>query len=134
VSNELKRLVAISVAMLTVGAGLLILPLSKMRIPSRPGNVPPTSLYASGEGVNQWIDCPNFTSMNRYYCTVYSHDGKDKLVQGVFQEAGVSAQRRMSYDGTSIHWKHGVVLNPLHLDCILGGKPPEVADCRTGAR
>jgi hypothetical protein len=134
VGDELKRLVAISVAILTVGAGLLILPLSKMRIPPRPGNVPSTSLYASGEGVNQWIDCPNFRTITLYYCTVYSRDGTDKLVQGVFQEAGVSTQRRMSYDGTSIHWKHGVVLNPLHLDCILGGRRPAVADCRTGAR
>jgi len=37
------------------------------------------------------------------------------------------------YDGSSIHWKNGVVLEPQQLECVSGGKrSPDVPDCKTG--
>jgi hypothetical protein len=131
-ADELKRLGVIAAAILIIGSGVLFLPLMKLQIPERPTNVPPTALYARGRGASYWINCPNITSPTRYYCTVYSRDGSSKLVEGVFQESGATTSRRIAYDGSSIDWKHAV-LYPLHLDCVAGGRPPEVADCRTSA-
>lgn len=57
--NEFKRLIVIAVAILTGAAGLLLLPLMKLRIAQRPASVPSTALYATGRTKNYWIDCPN---------------------------------------------------------------------------
>jgi len=133
VGNEFKRLLMIVGAILFGGAALLLLPLMKLRVPQRPASIPSTALYAQGHGTNYWIDCPNFTSPTRYYCTVYAGDGGTKVVLGVFQESGTTTPDRVSYDGSSIHWKHAV-LNPLHLDCVEGGRPPDLPDCRNFRR
>lgn len=130
--DELKRLAVIAAAILIIGSGMLFLPLMKLRVPERPATVPSTALYARGRGASYWINCPNTDSPARYYCTVYSSDGASKLVQGVFQESGATTSRRIAYDGSSIDWKRAV-LRPLHLDCVAGGRPPGVADCRAGS-
>jgi hypothetical protein len=133
-ADQHKRLAAIAAAILIIGSGVLLLPLMKLRIPPRPSSVPPAALYARGREANYWINCPNVTSPTRYYCAVYSSDGSIKLVQGIFQESGATTPSRIAYDGSSIHWKHGAVLNPLHLDCVAGGQPPDVPDCGAGTR
>jgi hypothetical protein len=131
VGDEFKRLAVIAAAILITGAGVLLLPFMKLRVRERPATVPPTALYARGPGASYWINCPNINSPTRYYCTVYSSDGVSKLAQGIFQESGATTSRRIAYDGSSIEWKN-VVLRPLHLDCVAGGRPPDVADCRAG--
>jgi hypothetical protein len=127
--DEFKRLLVITAAILILGFGVLLLPLLKLRIPPRPSSVPPTALFARDHRATYWINCPNITSPTRYYCTVYSSDGSSKLVQGIFQESGAITSSRITYDGSSIHWRRAV-LNPLHLDCVTGGRPPDVPDCR----
>jgi hypothetical protein len=129
VANEFKRLYVMVGAILFGAAALLLLPLMKLRIPERPAGIPSTALYARGRGTNYWIDCRNFTSPIRYSCAVYSSDGGIKLMQGIFQESGTSTPDRVSYEGSSIHWKHAA-LNRLRLDCVDGGRPPDVSDCR----
>ena len=127
--DEFKRLAVMTAAILILGAGFLLLPLLRLRVPQRPTSVPPTALYARSQGGSYWIDCPNITSPTLYHCAVYSSDGGTKLVQGIFQESGSATSSRITYDGSSIHWRRAV-LNPLHLDCMAGGRPPDVPDCR----
>jgi hypothetical protein len=133
VANEFKRLFVMAGAILFGAGGLLLLPLMKLRTPERPASVPSTALYVRSHGANYWIDCPNLNSPTRYYCAVYSSNGGIKLMQGIFQESGATTPDRLSYDGSSIHWKHAV-LNPLHLHCVDGGRPPDVPDCRNFRR
>lgn len=127
--DEFKRLAVMTAAILIIGAGLLLLPLLRLRVPQRPSRVPPAALYARNQGAGYWIDCPNITSPTLYHCTVYSSDGSSKLVQGIFQESGAATSSRSAYDGSSIHWRRAV-LKPLHLDCVAGRRPPDVPDCR----
>jgi hypothetical protein len=111
----------------------LLLPLLKWGAPRRPANVPSTAIFANG-GKNSvyWIDCGTSPGVGRFYCAVYMpHDGQ-MVLRGSFQQTLITGSRRISYDGSTIHWKHGALLRPLWLECVLGGRPPEVADCNTG--
>jgi hypothetical protein len=132
VGDELKRLFIITVMVLAVALGLL-LPLVKWGVPRRPASVPSTANLANG-GKNSvyWIDCGISPGVGRFYCTVYMpHDG-EMVLRGSFQQTLITGSQRISYDGSVIQWKHGALLRPLRLDCILGGRPPEVADCKSG--
>lgn len=133
-ADPFKRLGLVAGVILIGGAGLLMLPLMKLRVAQRPARVPSTALYGAGQAENYWIDCPNVTSPTLYYCTVYSGDGHNTLVRGVFQESPDAAPGRVAYDGSKIHWKSGAVLSPLQLDCVAGGRPPEVPDCGSRVR
>lgn len=132
--DEFKRLFVIAGAILIGGASLLLLPLMKLRIAPRPAAVPSTALYAAGRGQNYWIDCPNVASPTRYYCTVYSRDGSAKVLRGVFQETAGVGPLRIAYYGSVIYWKRGTILRPVHLDCVAGGRPPDVPDCGSATR
>ena len=61
---------------------------------------------------------------------LYQPKGGEVFLKGIFQQTTITQQRKLFYDGSAIHWKHGQLLRPLKLDCIAGGRPPLVADCQ----
>jgi len=131
VGDELKRCAIICVLVLAVAMALL-LPFAKWGVPKRPANVPSTAAFANGRGAGSyWIDCWNFDGANRYSCTLYRAKGGETFLKGIFQEASITEQRRIFYDGSIIHWRHGQLLRPLQLECLAGGRPSSVADCKT---
>ena len=130
--EEFKRLLVITSVLLLGGTGFLLFPLLKFA--ARPASVPSTALRAAGLSQNYWIDCPNVAAPTRYHCTIYSKDGASMILQGTFQESGGIASRGVAYYGSAIYWRHGLVLRPLHLDCVAGGRPPDVPGCPSAAR
>jgi hypothetical protein len=133
VGEELKRLTIISVVILVIALGLL-LPFAKWGVPRRPNNVPATATFANGgNDGSYWIDCLNLAGANRYACTLYQAKSGEPALKGVFQQTAITQQRKVFYDGAAIHWKHGQLLRPVQLECVAGGRPPLVADCRRSA-
>ena len=115
---------------LVIALGLL-LPFAKWGLPKRPSNVPSTATFANdGKGSAYWIDCWNVSGASFYSCTLYQPKG-ETFLKGIFQQTTITQQRKVFYDGSAIHWKHGQLLRPLKLDCVAGGRPPLVADCKT---
>ena len=133
--GELKRFAILCLLIVVVALGLLI-PFAKWGIPKRPGNVPSTAKFANGgKDASYWIDCWAVSGGNRYACTLYQLKGGDTVLKGVFQQTAITQQKRVFYDGSAIHWKHGEVLRPVQLECAAGGRMPAVPDCKTrGAR
>ena len=126
--DELKRFVLIAVVMVVLALGLL-LPLSRVRLAQRPSGAPETAVLASAiDGSKLWIDC-SLLSARQFHCSIYQPDGA-LLSAGTFQEAGFTGDHLVHYDGTNIYWKFGAFLRPLRLDCIRGGRPPFVPDCK----
>lgn len=117
--------------MILVTAMGLLLPFAKWGIPRRPSNVPATAAFANGgKGSIYWIDCRNLAASPGYSCSVYQAKSGEILLKGVFQQSALAQQRRVFYDGSAIHWKHGQVLRPVKLECVAGGKPPSMPDRR----
>jgi hypothetical protein len=130
VDDPLKRFAILCGLVLAVALGLL-LPFAKWGLPTRPGNVPQTAAFAKGgKDRSYWIDCRNLAATNRYSCTVYQAKGGDTVLRGIFQPGFVTQERRIFYDGSLIHWRHGQLLRPITLECVAGGQPPLVADCK----
>jgi len=114
---------------LVIALGLL-LPFVKWGLPKRPSNVPSTAAFANGgKDSAYWIDCWNVSGANFYSCTLYQPKGGEIFLKGIFQQTTITQQRKLFYDGSAIHWKHGQLLRPLKLDCIAGGRPL-VPDCQ----
>jgi hypothetical protein len=110
---------------------VLLLPFAKWRVPQRPSKVPGTAAFANGKGAGAyWIDCWNIVGDSRFSCTVYRLKSGDTFLKGVFQQIATDRQQRVFYDGGAIHWKHGELLRPFELECVAGGRPPRVPDCR----
>jgi hypothetical protein len=134
VSSELKRFLVLG--LVALGASMaLLLPISRVQSRIRPHNVPSTALFAnSGKGRINWIDCQQRLSVDLQYCIVYTRDGRDLLVKGTFARSAVRTMAsNIYYDGSVIHWKNGIVLEPRQLECVSGGtRSPDVPDCRTG--
>jgi hypothetical protein len=130
VGDQLKRLAILCGLVLVIALGLL-LPFAKWGFPSRPGDVPSTAAFGNG-GKNRsyWIDCRDLGATNRYSCTLYQAKGGETVLRGVFQQTFITQERRIFYDGSAIHWRHGQLLRPIALECVAGGQPPLVADCK----
>ena len=126
--DELKRFVLIAVVVVLLALALL-LPLRRMQLTQPPSRLPQSAVLSSGpDGSKLWIDCPAL-SARQFQCSIYSPDG-ETLLEGAFQESGFTQQRRVHYDGANIYWRFGVLLRPLRLDCIRGGRLPYVPDCK----
>lgn len=131
-SSELKRFLILG--LVALGASVvLLLPISRVQSRIRPSTIPSTALFANAKGRINWIDCQQGPSANLQYCIVYSRDGKDRLVRGTFTRSSVRTMAtNIYYDGTLIHWRNGIILEPQHLDCVAGGAgTPGVPDCKT---
>jgi len=135
VGEELQRFAILSVVILVVALGLL-LPFAKWGVPRRPSNVPSTAAFGNdGKNGSYWVDCWNLAGGSRFACTLYQPKGGDTVLKGVFQQTTITQKHKVFYDGSAIHWKHGELLRPIRLECVAGGQPPLVPDCRTaGAR
>ena len=128
--DELKRFAVLCGLVLVISLGLL-LPFAKWGTPKRPSNVPSTAAFAGGgKDGSYWIDCWNSAGANRYACTMYQAKGGETFLKGVFQQTSLTQQKKIFYDGSAIHWRHGQLLRPVQLDCVAGGRPPLVADCK----
>jgi hypothetical protein len=133
VGDELKRSAILSVVILVIALGLL-LPFAKWGAPRRPNNVPSTATFANGgKDPSYWIDCWSIAGVNQYSCTLYQPKNGETVLKGIFHQTAITQQRKLFYDGSAIHWKHGQLLRPLQLECVAGGQPPLVADCRASA-
>jgi hypothetical protein len=117
--------------LMLVAALAILLPFAKWGIPRRPANVPSTAAFGNGGKYGSyWIDCASFAGANRHICTLYQAKSGEMVLKGAFQQASFTAQRRIFYDGSAIHWRHGQLLWPVQLECVAGGRPPLVADCK----
>ena len=134
VSSELKRFLILG--LVALGASVvLLLPISRIKSQIRPHNVPATAILANGgKGRVNWIDCQRDLSSSLQHCVVYSRDGRDVLVRGTFAPSAIrTLVSNVYYDGSSIHWKNGIVLQPNQLECVSGGtRAPDFPDCNTG--
>jgi hypothetical protein len=134
VSSELKRFLVLGLVALAASV-VLLLPISRVQSRIRPRNVPSTALFASAKGRVNWIDCQQGPSTNLQFCTVYTRDGRSVLVRGTFTRSLIrTMSTNLYYDGTAIHWRNGVVLEPQHLDCAAGDAGPTgVPDCKSSS-
>lgn len=67
----------------------------------------------------------------RYRCLLYLPDGRIWW-GGTFQEArDEKGGSEVAWVGSSIHWKDGLILEQVSVDCVLGGSP-QVPDCDSG--
>ena len=109
------------------------------RLRGRPAMIPLSAVSASwgSDGRSRiWIDCKVVSGalaayQGRHNCLMYLPDGRIWW-GGTFQEnVGKKSDSGISWVGSSIHWKDGLILEQVSMDCVLGGSP-ELPDCNSG--